>query len=145
MASAITRWDPFAELADLRARFDRMLGDFGDGHGREWMPAIDVIRKAGELIVRAEVPGIRPEEIEIKAGDGVLTLTGKHEETTEDKESDYVRRERRYGAFTRTIPLPEGVDPSAINATTREGVLEITVPLPEAAAKEAVTITPTAG
>jgi HSP20 family protein len=145
MASAITRWDPFAELADLRARFDRMLGDFGDGHGREWMPAIDVIRKEGELIVRAEVPGINPEEIEIKAGDGVLTLTGKHEETKEDKESDYVRRERRYGAFTRTIPLPEGVDASAIKATTREGVLEITVPLPEAAAKEAVTITPTAG
>jgi HSP20 family protein len=145
MASTITRWDPFAELAELRSRFDRMLADFGNGHEREWMPAIDVIRQEGRLVVRAEVPGIKPEEIEIKAGDGVLTLSGKHEEDKEEKEADFVRRERRYGAFTRNVPLPDGVDPHAITATTHDGILEVTVPLPEVEAKEPVTITPTAG
>ena len=100
MARTITRWDPFAELADMRSRFDRLLGDLGDG-GREWMPAVDMLRDNGHLLARADVPGIKPEEIEIKAEDGMLTISGKHEETTETKDEQFVRRERRYGAFSR--------------------------------------------
>jgi HSP20 family protein len=145
MASTLARWDPFAELAELRARFDRMLGDLGDGHGREWTPAIDVVRNEQELVVRAEVPGIKPEEIKIEADNGVLRISGRHEETKEDKQANYVRRERRVGSFERRMPLPEGVDPNQITATTHEGVLEIKAPLPKEAAKEPVTITPTAG
>jgi HSP20 family protein len=145
MARTITRWEPFAELAEMRARFDRMFGDLVDGHDREWMPAVDVMRDDGQLVVRAEVPGIKPDEIEIKAEGGMLTISGKHEETKEEKEKDFVRRERRYGAFSRSMPLPEGVDPKDITATTHDGVLELTIPLPEEAATEPVTITPTAG
>ena len=139
MARTITRWDPFAELADMRSRFDRLLGDLGDG-GREWMPAVDMVRDNGHLIVRADVPGIKPEEIEIKAEAGVLTISGKHEETAETKDEQFVRRERRYGAFSRTMALPEGVDPKKIKATTHDGLLEVTIPLPKTAAQEPVTI-----
>jgi HSP20 family protein len=143
MARTITRWDPFAELADMRSRFDRMLGEFGDGH--DWAPAIDVVREDERLVVRAEVPGVKPEEIEVKAEGGILTISGKHEESSETKEDRFVRRERRYGAFARSLALPEGADASKIEATTHDGVLEVFVPLPQEAAQEAVTITPTAG
>ena len=145
MAHSITRWEPFAELAEMRSRFDRLLSDVADGRDREWMPAIDMIRDNGNLVVRAEVPGIKPEEIEIEAEGGVLTISGKHEETSEEKGKEFVRRERRYGAFSRRMPLPEGVDPKTIKATTSAGVLELTIPLPKEATAEPVKITPTAG
>ena len=145
MAHTITRWEPFAELADMRSRFDRLFGELADGRDREWMPAVDMMRDNGNLVVRAEVPGIKPEEIDIKVDAGMLTISGKHEEATEEKDKEFVRRERRYGAFSRTMALPEGVDPKKIKATTTDGVLEIKVPLPKETASEPVTITPTAG
>ena len=145
MAHTITRWEPFAELAEMRSRFDRLLGDLADGGDRVWMPAVDMIRDNGHLVVRAEVPGIKPEEIDITFDSGRLTISGKHEETSEEKGKEFVRRERRYGAFTRSMPLPEGVDPKKIKATTSDGVLELTIPLPKEATAEPVTITPTAG
>lgn len=144
MAHTITRWDPFGELADMRTRFDRLLGDFADGN-RDWMPAVDVIRDDGHLVVHAELPGIKPEEVEVKVDDDVLTIAGKHEDTSEEQEKDFVRRERRYGAFSRKVSLPPGVDATKIKATTKDGVLEVTVPLPKEAAHEPVTVTPTAG
>ena len=144
MAHSITRWEPFAELAEMRSRFDRLLSDVADGHDREWMPAVDMIRDNGDLVVRAEVPGIKPEEIEIKAEEGTLKISGKHEESSEDKDEHFVRRERRYGTFSRTMALPDGVDPKRITAKTHDGLLEVTIPLPKEAAREPVTITPTA-
>jgi HSP20 family protein len=143
MARTIARWEPFAELADMRQRFDRLLGELGDGE-REWMPAIDMVREDGNLVVRAEVPGVKPEEIEVKAEEGALTISGRHEEAEEHKGRHFVRRERRYGAFSRTMALPDGVDARQITASTHDGVLEVTIPLPEEAAQEPVTITPTA-
>jgi HSP20 family protein len=139
----LSRWDPFAELTELRSRFDHLLEDFGAG-GREWAPAIDMVRDDGHLVVRADVPGIKPEEIAIEVDQGVLVLSGKHEETTEETGKQFVRRERRFGAFSRRMALPEGVDPKKIKATTHDGVLEVTIPLPKEAAKEPITITPTA-
>jgi len=140
MARTITRWEPFAELAEMRSRFDRLLSDLADGEGREWTPAIDVVRDNGHLVVRANVPGIKPDEIEIKVEDNVLTISGEHEETKEETDKPFVRRERRYGAFSRSMPLPEGVDPKKIDAKTDDGVLEVTIPLPKEAAHEPVTI-----
>ncbi len=142
MAGALSRWDPFAELAELRTRFDRVIEEFGGG--REWTPAIDMVRDDGHLVVRADVPGIKPEEISIEVEHGVLSLSGKHEETEEKTDESFVRRERRVGAFSRRMPLPEGVDPKKIKATTHDGVLEVTIPLPKEAAKEPITITPSA-
>jgi HSP20 family protein len=121
-----------------------MLDDLGDGHAREWSPAVDLIRDNGHLVLRADVPGIKPEEISIEIDHGVLSLSGKHEETEEKTDERIVRRERRYGAFSRRIPLPEGVDPKKIKAVTRDGVLEVTIPLPKEPAQEPVSITPTA-
>jgi HSP20 family protein len=131
MTRAISRWEPL---------FDRLLTDLYDG-GR-W-PTVDIIREEGRILVRAEVPGMKPEEIEVKAEGGLLTISGEHEESTEKEEAEYLHRERRYGAFHRTLALPEGTDPKAIEATVRAGVLEVLIPLQEEVAAEAVTITPT--
>jgi HSP20 family protein len=145
MPGTLTRWEPFAELADLRSRSDRMLAELGDGREREWMPAIDMMRDGGNLLVRADVPGIKPDEITVQVDDDMLVLSGKHEEKKSEENGDFVRRERRYGSFSRTITLPKGVDPKKIEAVTNDGVLEITIALPDKATRKPVTIKPTAG
>jgi HSP20 family protein len=143
MAGALTRWEPFGELGDLRSRLDRMFDQLARPD-RGWTPAIDVVRENGNLLLRANVPGIEPDEVKIEVEDGVLTVSGEHEESSEEKDADYVRRERSYGSFSRSLVLPSGVDAGAIKATTKDGVVEVTIPLPPAASKDKVTITPTA-
>ncbi len=143
MPEAPTRWDPLGELSELRTRFDRMFDDL-DGRRRAWRPAIDVVRDDGNLVVHADVPGIRPDEVKIEVADDMLTISGEHEETGETKDEQYLRRERRYGSFSRSMPLPAGVDAETIEAKTHDGVVEVTIPVPEEAKKETVTITPTA-
>jgi HSP20 family protein len=143
MAGALTRWEPFAELGELRGRLDRMFEGLTEpGRGR--MPAIDVERDNGNLIVRADVPGIKPEEVKIEVEDDILTVSGEHEERKEEKDKHFLRRERSYGSFSRSMALPGGVDAKKIKAKTHDGVVEVTIPLPKEAKKETVTITPTA-
>ena len=144
MPETLTRWEPFTEFAQLRSRFDRILGDLVDGGERGWTPSIDVVREGGNLVVRADVPGIKPEEVKIEVEDDILTVSGKHEERKEEKDKQFLRRERRYGSFSRSMVLPAGVDAKKIKAKTRDGVVEVTIPLPKEVKKEAVTITPTA-
>ena len=142
MASTLTRWEPFADLAEVRGRLDQMFADLGPRGGHH-APAIDVVRSNGDLVVRADMPGIKANEVEIKVENDMLTIKGEHEEKHEEHDSQYVRRERRWGSFERSMALPAGVDPKAISAKTHDGVLEVTVPLPQEAEGETVTITPT--
>ena len=96
-------------------------------------------------MVRADIPGIKPEEVKIEVEDDILTVSGQHEERKEEKdENDYLRRERRYGSFVRSLALPAGVEAKKIKAKTHDGVVEVTIPLPKEE-KQTVTITPTAG
>jgi HSP20 family protein len=111
MAGSLTRWDPFAELGELRTRLDRVFGDLGDGSERTWTPAIDVVRENGSLVLRADIPGINPEEVTIEVQDDVLTVSGEHAESTEQTDKHYVRRERRYGSFRAPCRCPRGARP----------------------------------
>jgi HSP20 family protein len=144
MPGTLTRWEPFAELGELRSRFDRRFDEWLEGREHAWTPAIDVVREDGHLVLRADLPGIKPEEVKIEVEDDILTVSGEHTESKEERDKHYVRRERRYGSFSRSMALPSGVDPKKIEAKTHDGVVEVTIPLPEEAKKEAVTITPTA-
>ena len=81
MPGLLTRWDPYGELVELRSRFDRMFDELSPDRGLRWTPAIDVERSDGDLIMRADVPGFKPEEISIEAEAEILTISGKHEET----------------------------------------------------------------
>ncbi len=145
MPGALTRWEPFAELGELRSRFDRMFDDLTDGRERGWTPAMDVERDNGNLVVRADVPGIKPEEVKIEVENDILTVSGEHEERKEQKDKHFLRRERRYGSFSRSMALPPGVEARKIKAKTHDGVVEVTIPLPKEAKKEKIEITPTAG
>ena len=144
MPGTLTRWDPFAELGELRSRFDRIFDEWPDGRTRAWTPSIDVMRDDGHLVMRADLPGIKPEEVKIEVKDDILTVSGEHQESKEEKDKSYVRRERRYGSFSRSMALPGGVDPKKIKAKTKDGVVEVMIPLPEEAKKEPVQITATA-
>ncbi len=147
MPRAVARWDPFTELSRLRTRLDRMFDewpglDAGDG---AWLPAIDVVQGDGYMVVRADVPGAKPDEVKIEVEDDTLTISGRHEEHTDEQHKNYVRHERRCGSFSRSVPLPTGIDPNKIEAKAHDGVLEVRIPLPAHAKKETITITPTAG
>jgi len=145
MAGSLVRWDPFGDMADFRGRFERLLDEIGQPREGTWAPAIDTIREEGAIVVRADVPGVKPEDIRIEVEGDVLTLSGSHEESKEDKDKDYVRRERRYGSFVRSMTLPQGADAEHIEATAKNGVLEVRVPVPEKPAPKTITITPNGG
>ncbi|HUO70474.1 MAG TPA: Hsp20/alpha crystallin family protein [Solirubrobacteraceae bacterium] len=143
MPGTLVRWDPLGELSELRSRFDRMFDQL-DRQTGTWTPAIDVVREDGQIVVHAELPGIKPDEVKIEVEDDVLTVSGEHEESKEEKDKQYVRRERHYGSFSRSIALPKGVDPKKIKAKTHDGIVEVRIPLPKEAKAEPVRITPTA-
>jgi HSP20 family protein len=145
MPGTLTRWDPFTELGELRSRFDRPFDEWLHGRERALTPAIDVVREDGHLVVRADLPGIKPEEVKIEVEDDILTISGEHMESKEEKDENYLRRERRYGSFSRSMTLPVGINAKQIKAKTHDGVVEVTIPLPDEAKKETVKITPTAG
>jgi HSP20 family protein len=144
MSRVLTRWDPFGEFTELRSRFDHVFDELANSRERSWTPAIDVVRDNGNLVVHADVPGIKPDEVKIEVEDDILTVSGAHEETKEEKKKHYVRRERRYGSFSRSIALPAGFDAKQIKATTHDGVVEVTIPLAQEAKKQRIAITPTA-
>jgi len=121
-----------------------MFDELTDGRQRKWTPAIDVVRDNGNLVVRADVPGIKPEEVKIEIEDDILTVSGEHEERKEEKDKHFLCRERRYGSFSRTMALPAGVEAKKIKAKTHDGIVEVTIPLPKEAKKEKIEITPTA-
>jgi len=144
MPRPLARGDPIAELSELRTRFDRAFDALNEGIERRWMPAIDVVREDSTLVVRADIPGINADEVKIEIEDDILTISGEHEQHTEEQYKHYVRHERRCGSFSRSITLPADVDANKITATTHDGVVEVTIPLPEESKKEKIEITPTA-
>jgi len=144
MPGTLSRWEPFAEFGELRNRFDRMFDELTEGRQGAHSLSIDVERDNGNLIVRADVPGLAPEDVKIEVEDDILTVSGEHEESTEHKDKKFLRRERRYGAFSRSMSLPPGVDAKKIKASTHDGVVEVTIPLPKESKKEAIKITPAA-
>ena len=140
MANALTRWNPLTDLDDLHARVDRMFDNLLDGREHLWVPAIDLVRENGSLKLRADVPGIRAEDVKIELLDDVLTISGEHEERKEEKGEHFMRRERHYGSFARSVVVPPGVDPDKIDAKVHDGVLEVEVPLPAESATKPVQI-----
>jgi len=108
------------------------------------MPAIDVVRDQKRMVVRADIPGLKPDEVKIEIEDHVLTVSGKHEEHEVVEDRLFVRRERHYGSFSRSMDLPHGVDVKRITAQRHDGLLEVTIPLPDETKEERVSLTPTA-
>lgn len=131
----LTRWDPLREVMSMRRAFDRMfdsaLLDSSDfDSGRTLSLALDVAETADEYMVKASIPGIDPENLDITYSDNLLTIKGETQEESEVKEGKYHMRERRYGSFIRSITIP-GVKPDEINAQYDKGVLTLHLPKAE--------------
>lgn len=119
----LVRFDPFSVMRD----FDRLFEATGEPQNR-WMPRVDVFDKDNDLVVRTEVAGVDPESIEVTVEGGALTIKGGRSFESEENTESYHRKEIFEGTFERTILLPEGVDPEAITAGSKDGILEISVP-----------------
>ena len=98
----------------------------------EWMPQIEVLQNNGQLMVRADLPGLTKDDVKVELTDDLLTISGERKEEKEEKREGFYRSERSYGSFYREIPLPEGAKTEDAAATFRNGVLEITMPVPKA-------------
>jgi len=137
---SIMRWDPFDEVTTLRRTMERVFDDFftprrtatvRDVSGLVWEPAVEMFETEGDVIVRAELPNIDPKQVDITVTHDAVTLKGETKRETEQKGRNYYRREIRYGAFTRTLPLSTEVKSSDAQATYKDGVLEVKIPKSE--------------
>jgi HSP20 family protein len=108
---------------------------------RRWIPAMDLVESDGEFVLRADLPGLSEEDVNIEVDDNVLTVSGERKSEHEDRKDGFHRVERSYGSFRRSLTLPEGVEPDAVKATFDRGVLEVRVPKPEQRKPRKVSIT----
>lgn len=129
----VQHWSPFAELRQLQDTMNRFLR--GDGHPsgeiETWGIPLDVAQEGDNFVIRASLPGVNPDDIKVAIEDNVLTILGQSAAQFEQKDGDYLMRERRTGAFYRALRLPDSVDTNQAHPHYRNGVLTITIPKAE--------------
>jgi len=131
----LTRWDPFQEMLNLRRTVDRLFDNASPDHewGQPtmWGLAIDVVENKDDFIVKASVPGINPDDLDISYADDTLTIKGEIKSDNEVKENQYHFHERRFGSFARSISLPTKIKGDAIEASYQNGVVTLRLPKAE--------------
>ena len=145
---SLMRWRPTNDLTSMREEMNRLFDSFFSGFPErrkgllegEWAPSVDVAETDEEIVVTAELPGVKQEEVDISIADGVLTLKGEKKEEKEVKEKNYHRIERSYGSFQRSISLTTGVEASKAKATYKNGILCVTIPKVEEAKPKQIKI-----
>ncbi len=151
----LVRWEPFRglrrrgnvfnELVDMQQEMNRMFDEFfgerrSDLAEGNWMPAVDVSENESSIAVRAELPGMSHEDVELNLQDNVLTIKGEKKQEQQEEKKNYHRAECCYGSFTRAFTLPVNVEQEGIQATFKDGVLEITLPKTEEAKPKKIVI-----
>ena len=131
--ATLVRWEPFREIATLQNEMSRLMNTFaGNGEtSRSWVPALDVWETEGEIVYALDLPGIPEDDISIEFEDGALTVSAERERKHVLSDDKLYRYERRFGSFSRTIGLPQGVTEDQIKAEYHDGVLEVHVAKPE--------------
>lgn len=137
---AIVRFDPFRELTSMQDRINRIFGEAVRRNEEDvwrsgtWTPPVDIFETSDhEIVLRAELPGLKREDIDIRVENNTLTLRGERKHEAEVKQEQFHRIERTYGQFTRSFALPSTVDAEKVSATFTDGVLTITLPVREEA------------
>ena len=145
---SVTKWNPFGELDDIAGRYGRLFGAHLPmrerlellGNDVEWKPAADVVERDDEYLIKAELPGVQRDDIDIHLENDVLTITGERK-LEETKETDKTHRvERFYGRFSRGFRVPDDADKAAIKAVSKDGVLYLHIPKAEIKKAQAVKI-----
>jgi HSP20 family protein len=137
---ALVRWEPFRDLIGLQDRMNRMFDQSFRGLARPsseeddwalggtWAPAVDIYEQGGNIVLKAELPGIDAKEVDIRIENNTLTLRGERKFDNDIKRENYHRIERAYGSFTRSFTLPSVIDQEKIQAEYKEGVLRVVLP-----------------
>lgn len=136
---ALVRWEPVRELNSLQQEMNRLFSSFfdtpttgnGGSYARRWIPAMDLVETDDHYVLKADLPGLSQDDINLEFEGDVLTLSGERKSERTEHEEGYYRLERAAGSFSRSLTLPEGVDPEAVTATFDKGVLEVRIPKPE--------------
>ena len=139
------RWDPFRDLDSIQGELNRLFGrTYGGGElgsgGSSWMPPIDVRERKDRFVVSVELPGVEPDDVDVSVEDSTLSIRGERRFYEETDEDEFHRVERRFGAFSRGLTLPQTADPNGIEASFDKGVLTITVPKAEQAKPKKISI-----
>ena len=140
---AIVRWNPSGELASMEIdRLNRMFSElYGEAFSQGWVPAVDIYETdQHEVVLKADVPDMKREDINLTFENGVLTLKGERKLEQETKRENFQRIERRYGAFSRSFTLPNTVDATRISAAYKDGVLTIRLPQREEAKPKQIAV-----
>jgi HSP20 family protein len=149
---ALLRWEPVAELNTLQNEMNRLFNTLVDpstptsrsasgGPSPRWLPPMDLVETGEHYVLRADLPGLADDEVNVQFEDNVLTISGERTAEHDDPPAGYYRLERAFGAFTRSLTVPDGVDPEAVQAHFDRGVLEIRIPKPEQKKPRQVQIT----
>jgi len=138
-------WSPFDQLSSLRNEINRLFA-YGDEGSRNteffdlWSPALDLYEDKDNLVVKAELPGLKKEEIDISFHDGALHITGERKHEEENREAETYRSERFYGRFHRTLTLPKAVDVDKVKASYKDGILTVMLPKSEEAKPKQIAV-----
>jgi HSP20 family protein len=142
-----SEWGPFRELEEWHRGIDDLFGRFigrlpfeGTAFAGKGQPAIESFTRNGDLVVRADLPGVDPKEFDISVTGDVLTVKGERKHKEEKKEGEHTRQEIAYGSFERSLRLPGKIDVDKIKASYNQGVLEITMPVPKELAPKKVAV-----
>jgi HSP20 family protein len=138
---ALIRWEPVRELNTIQNEMNRLFNTFFEtstpgGNGgstslRRWVPPMDLVETESDFVLRADLPGLSEQDVNIELEDSVLTISGERKAEHEERKEGYYRVERASGTFARSLTLPEGVEPEAVKASFDKGVLEVRIPKPE--------------
>ena len=137
---ALIRWEPVREINTIQNEMNRLFNTFFEapsgqgespGASRRWLPAMDLSESGDEFVLRADLPGLSEDDVTIELEDNVLTISGERKSEHEERKEGYYRVERASGTFSRSLTLPEGVDPEKVQASFDRGVLEVRIPKPE--------------
>jgi HSP20 family protein len=132
---ALVRWEPLREISSIQSEVNRLFNTFFDtpvtAAERRWIPAMDLVESDEHFVLRADLPGLTQEDVNLELEDNVLTVSGERKAEHEERNEGYHRVERAYGRFSRSLTLPEGIDPEAVEARFDKGVLEVRIPKPE--------------
>jgi len=146
---AVIRWEPVGELNSIQNEMNRLFNTLFDQPAqatragstiRPWIPPMDLVETGEHYVLRADLPGLSEADVHIELENNVLTVSGERKTEHEDREEGYYRVERGFGAFSRSLTLPDGVDPDSVQAQFDRGVLEIRIPKPEQRKPRKVTI-----
>ena len=135
--STLNRWEPFSSNAGLESQVNRIFGELigrtQESNLTTWAPAVDIFESEHELIVKADLPDVKPEELDIRVENNILTIRGERKFEKKVDEKNYLRVERSYGSFARSFSLANTVNSEAIKADYKDGVLTLTIPKREEA------------